>query len=303
MPTVGSVHVSAALSNIAIKYKAPELVAEKVAPVIPVKKENDRYYVFDREELRDMDSLRAAGAEANEVSWDITNESYAAEEYALKYLIPDRVIANADPPIRMKATTTEKLTRWIKLGYEKRVQQIAQSTGTVTNNATPATKWDAASGQDPESDIDTAKTSIRRTAGTNPNCIMMSDPSWKALRRWLKDHATVNLSYRDMLTIDGPPPTLFGLNLIVAGGIENTSDEGQADNITDIWNDNVLVYYRESAPSIQALSFMYTLRARNFRVKTWREEIRDGEFIEASVIQDEVAVAADAAYLITDVLT
>ncbi len=302
MPLLGTVHINAALSNLAIKYKNPSFVAETIAPVIPVKKESDRYYLFQREELRDMDSLRSAGSEANEVSWDVTNATYTAEEYALKHLLPDRVVDNADTPIKPKSTTTEKLTKWINLGYEKRVQTLAQSTGTVTNNATPSTKWDAASGQDPELDVDTAKDSVRQTAGTDPNTIMMSATVWKALKRWLKDQST-NLTYRDMVSIGSPPTKIWDLDLIVAGGVENTADAGQSDSISDIWNDNVLVFYREKSPSVQALSFMYTFRARNFRVKTWREESRDGQMIETSVIQDEVAVASDAAYLITDTLT
>lgn len=301
MPTVSSVHINAALSNIAIKYKNPAFIAEHIAPVVPVKKEADKYYIFSREELRDMDSLRAAGSEANEVSWDVTSETYSAEEYALKHLLPDRVVDNADTPIKPRSTTTEKLTKWINLGYEKRIQSVAQSTATVTNNATPATKWDAASGQDPEEDVDTAKTSIRRTAGVNPNTLVMSDPCWQAVKRWLK--AESDITYDEWIKKGGPPPKLWNLDLIVAGAIENTADEGQTDSISDIWNDNVLVCYREKTPSLNSLSFMYTFRARNFRVKTWREESRDGQMIEASVIQDEVVVAADAAYLITDVLT
>jgi hypothetical protein len=301
MPTVGSVHVSAALSNLAIKYKNPNFVADKVAPVIPVKKESDRYYIFSREELRDMDSLRAPGAEANEVSWDVTNATYTAEEHALKHLIPDRIAANADAPIKPRATTTEKLTKWIGLGYEKRVQAIAQSTTTVTNNATPSTKWDAASGQDPEQDVDTAKESVRSTAGAEANTILMSKAVWRALRRWMKDQTT-NMTYQEFIAAGKPPPKIWDLDLLVGGSVENTADEGQTDNIADIWDDNVVVFYREMAPSIQALSFMYTFRSRNFRVKSWRVEERDGEMIETSVIQDEVAVAADAAYLITDTL-
>jgi hypothetical protein len=301
MPTVGSVHVSAALSNVAIKYKNPEFIAELVAPVVPVKKEADRYYVFSREELRNLDALRAAGARANEVSWDVSTSTYQCEEYALAHMLADRIVDNADTPVKPRSTTTEKLTKWINLGYEKRIQALAQSTATVTNNATPGTKWDAASGQTPEADTDIAKTSIRRTAGTNPNTMVMSDPVWQAVKRWLK--AQSDVTYDEWIKKGTPPPKLWNLDLIVAGSVENTANEGQSDSISDIWNDNVLVCYREKSPSLDSLSFMYTFRSRSFRVKTWREEARDGQMIETSVVQDEVVCAADAAYLITDTLT
>jgi hypothetical protein len=302
MPTVSSVHVSVPLSNVAIKYKNPAFVAELIAPVVPVNKESDKYYIFGKEELRDKDSLRAAGAEANEIEWDVTTATYSAEEYALKYMLPDRIRDNADVAVQPRINTTEKLTKWIRLGYEKRVQAIAQNIANVGGSATPGTTWDAASGQDPEEDVDIAKTSIRQTAGVNPNTMLMSEKVWQALRRWLKSQST-NLTYQEYITLGKPPDTIWNLKLIVAGSIENTANEGQADNIADIWNDNVLVAYIEQAPSLDSLSFMYTFRSRVFRTKTWREEKRDGEFIECSVIQDEKLIASDAAYLITDVLT
>lgn len=302
MPTVSSVHVSVPLSNIAIKYQNPAFVGELISPVVPVNKEADKYYIFGREELRDKNSLRAAGSEANEIEWDVDTETYSAEEYALKYLLPDRIRDNADVAVQPRINTTEKLTKWIRLGYEKRIQAIAQSTANVGGNHTVVTKWDAASGQDPEQDVDTAKTSIRQTAGVNPNTILMNDPTWQALRRWLKSQST-NLTYREWVEIGRPPDKIWEMNLVVAGSIENTANEGQADNIADIWNDNVLVAYIEKSPSLDTMSFMYTFRARNFRTKTWREEQRDGEFIETSVIQDEKLVASDAAYLIVDALT
>lgn len=302
MPTVSSVHVSTALSNIAIKYKNPAFVAEKVAPVVPVVKEADTYYIFGKEELRDKDSLRAAGAEANEIEWDVTTATYSAEEYALKYLLPDRIRDNADNAVRPRINTTEKLTNWIRLGYEKRVQTIAQNVANVGGNHNVVTKWDAAAGQDPEQDVDTAKSSIRQTAGVDPNTIVMSQAVWQALRRWLKDQVT-NMVYQEMISIGTPPATLWNMKLVVAGSIENTAQEGQADSISDIWSDSVLVAYIEPNPSLDSMSFMYTFRSRPFRTKTWREETRDGEFIESSVIQDERLVASDAGYLIVDALT
>jgi len=302
MPEVSSVHVSVPLSNIAIKYKNPAFVAELIAPVVPVNKESDKYYIFGKEELRDKNTLRAAGAEANEIEWDVTPATYSAEEYALKYLLPDRVRDNADVAVQPRITTTEKLTKWIRLGYEKRVQAIAQNPANVGGTATPTTKWDAPSGQDPEQDVDTAKSAIRQTAGVNPNTILMNEAVWQALRRWLKNQTT-NLTYQEMIALGMPPTTLWNCRLIVAGSIENTSAEGQPNSISDIWNDNVLVAYIEQSPSLDSLSFMYTFRSRAFRTKTWREEKRDGEFIETGVIQDEKLVASDAGYLITDVLT
>ncbi len=217
-------------------------------------------------------------------------------------LLADRIRDNADAAVRPRINTVQKLTKTIQLGYERRVQALAQATAQVGGNSTPSTKWDAATGQDPEADIDTARTSVRQTAGVNPNTILMSETVWQSLRQWLKSQAS-NMTYRDWVEIGGYPSRIWDLNLIVAGGVYNTADEGQTESISDIWNDSVLICYTDPNPSLDTMSFMYTFRARDFRTKTWREETRDGEMIEVSVVQDEVVTASAAAYLLTDVLT
>ena len=125
MPQRGNVHIDAALTNLAIRYRNLMFVADMVFPIVPVVKESDKYYVFSREELREVDTFRAVGAPSNEIDWDVTNATYSAEEYALKKLVPDRIVNNADAPIRPRMTTQDKLLKLIYLGYEKRVKNYA----------------------------------------------------------------------------------------------------------------------------------------------------------------------------------
>ena len=114
MPSKPSdVHVNVPLTNFALQFRNRAFVAEEVFPVVPVVKESDVYYTFSREELRDVDTLRAAGARAKEVDWIPSTASYTAEEYALRHLLPDRIIANADSPVRRRLNTDAKLLKGI----------------------------------------------------------------------------------------------------------------------------------------------------------------------------------------------
>ena len=132
----GDVHVNAPLTNFALQFQNRAFIADQVFPVIPVVKESDLYYTFSREELRDVDTLRAAGALAKEVDWVPSTASYIAEEFAMRHLLPDRIVANADAPVRPRINTTAKLMKWIMLGYEKRVQVISQSGANVVASVT-----------------------------------------------------------------------------------------------------------------------------------------------------------------------
>jgi hypothetical protein len=269
--------------------------------VIDVKKKADVYYKFRQEELREIDDSRAPGTEANEIEWDLDNEPYLAETYALRYLLPDEIVENADIPVRPRVTTTKKLTRFLQLGWERRVQAIAQDTAQITETFTPGTKWDAASGQNPEKDIDNAKRRIRRNCGVEPNALLMNAETCDAVKSWLK--ITAYTEYKEWLAVGKLPDELWDMELIKAKAIQNTAKRGQADVKANIWTDKCLVFYKEAEPSLEAMSLGYTIRSRRWRVKDWREEGREGQMYETSVIQDEVLVAADAGCIIDDVLT
>ena len=307
MPKRGSVHIDAALSNLAIRYRNLAFVAEILFPVVPVMKESDKYYVFSREELKSIDTHRAIGAPSNEADWDVTNATYSCEEYALKKLLADRIVNNSDAPIRPRMTTVNKLLRWIRLGYEKRVMALVTG-GALGTPTTPTVKWDGTS-PTIEANCDTAKAAIRLAAGVDPNTIAFNDQVKDVVKR---DSTVRNLirytiagSGGQELLVNGElPPVLWGLKVVLAQAAEDTAKKGATASYSRIWPDDVLVCYSEPSPSLESLSLGYTFRVKNgVIVKTWRNEERNGEFIEPALIQDEKIVAAAAGHLIDDVLT
>lgn len=297
-----SVHVSAPLTNLAIKYKNMALVAERIFPVIPVSKESDKYYIFRKEELIIDKALRAAGAESKEITWDVDSATYSAEEYALKHLVPDRIVNNSDNAVRPKMTSTQKLTNKLLLAQEKRVANVVMSTANITSNGAPSVQWDQAS-PNIEGDVDVAKNNVRTNAGIEPTSIVIP----YRVAQIVKRDTTVRNLIRytvpgDILLRNGDlPPVLWNLEVIVAGAIQNTANEAASETLVDVWKDNILVFYKEASPSLDALSLGYIFRVGNFLTKTWRDEPRAGEMVEVSVIEDEKLVAASAGYLLTNV--
>ncbi|MEK7112897.1 MAG: hypothetical protein AAB875_06325 [Patescibacteria group bacterium] len=303
MPTVSSVHVNAALTTLAIGYKNLELVGERVFPIVPVNKESDTYYVFNKEELVVEDSERAAGAEAREITWDVTTATYTAKEYALSHLVPDRVMNNADVAVRPQISSTQKLLRKILLGKEKRIANLVQNTANVGSSATPSIKWDGTS-PTIEKDIDTAKDTVRIAAGVEPTSMVLPYKVKNAFKR--------DTTIRDLIRYQVPgdillrngelPPVVFNLEVIIAGAIRNTANEGATESLADIWTDNVLVFYKEPTPSLDALSLGYIFRVGNPVVSTYRVDLRKGVMIEVSELSAEKVVASACGYIISDVL-
>ncbi|KKK70436.1 hypothetical protein LCGC14_2924000, partial [marine sediment metagenome] len=106
-------------------------------------------------------------------------------------------------------------------------------------------KWDGTS-PTIEADIDTAKKSVRQNAGVLANKIIMSADVKDVVK---KDSTVRNLirytmpAAAGLLTNGELPPVLWNLKTIIGNSIENTANEGQANAITDVWNDNVSVMY------------------------------------------------------------
>lgn len=305
MPTRKEVHIDSALSNFAVEYRNGLFVAEQVLPVLPVVHESDKYFKFNREELREQVTERAVGAPANEFVWGTTNDNYSAEEYSLRSLVADRVVRNSDAPIAPKMRTTKKLMNLIKLAMEKRVMNLV--TGGSLTKTNPSPKWD---GTSPliESDIDTAKQWISLNSGVIPNSLLMNtevkdvfkkDSTIRNLIRY-----TIQGSAGQELLVNGElPPIIFNLRPVIAEAAENTAKEGASASYSRIWPDDVLIWFAEPAPGIESLSLGYMFRVLNWFVKTYRVEERDGEMIQPSVIQDEKLVATEAGYLLDNVLT
>lgn len=302
------VHVNVPLTNFALQFRNKPFVADQVFPVIPVVHESDVYYTFSREELRDVETLRAVGALAKEMDWVPSTASYTAEEYALRNLLPDRIMNNADNPVRPQINTVAKLLKWIMLGVEKRVQAIAQNSNNAVATVASSPKWDGTS-PTIEKDIDTAKDSIRNNAGVEPNCILFAENVKDVIKRdsTLRDliRYVINMgdANRGLLMNGELPPVMFNLAIVIAGATEDTSKMGQSASIAKIWQDSVPVFYREQSVSLDAVNWGYIMRVQNAIVKTYREEAREGEWIEASILQAEKLVTSNAANLITDVLS
>lgn len=168
MPSTRDVHVDQALTNVSINYKPVGFIADKVSPIIPVKNDSDKYYVWDRAEaFRAFDDLRAPGAEARMIDDNVSTATYSAEEYSLKGKVTDRAKKNADSVLRLEISKTNRVKNALMLGREKRVAALFTtaanyaSTNKVTKSGT--SQWnDASFAGNPITDIDTGIEAVRK---------------------------------------------------------------------------------------------------------------------------------------------
>ena len=304
-PTEKDVHVDAVLSGVSIRYANEEMIADQVMPVVPVKKESDKYYIYTRA-WKLPQSQRAAGAEANEVEWNVSTDTYQCEEYALKDLIPDRVRDNADNPLDMDVDTTENLNELIQLGREKRVADIAFASGTYgsqTSALAGANRWDDYAGSDPIGDVETAKATVHAASGKSPNVMVMGYQVFLKLKHHPDILERIKYTQRGQVTADLLAALFEVERLIIGKALYDTTQEGVAESLSYIWGKSVALLYSQPSPGLKKVSFGYQFQSRGFRTKKWRVEGRDGDFIETGEIRDEKVVAASCGYLYTTVIS
>ena len=300
------VHIDAALTQLSIAYNPTGFIADQVMPIIRVNKESDKYYKWDRgNSLRVPETKRADGAEANKAVFEISNDSYQCEEYALNTDLTDRQIGNSDKILNLRKTKTMYLKNLLMRDREKRVADLLTTTGNydsaVRKTLAGVTQWnnDAYVGSI-EKDIDNGKEAVRALIGHYPNVIIIPAAVAMVMKRDAAVRELIKYTQSNLLVNGDLPPTMWNMKVLIPTAINITSIKGHATTTTaDIWGKNVILTYVPPQGSIDTPAHAYTLRSRNFLTKKWREESKGKDVIEVSMIDDEIITSNISGYLLT----
>ena len=303
MPVINSVKFDQLLTNISLQFAAaPEgYLADKVLPPVPVAKESAAYWVYDKSRLDAPDSKRAPRSQYNRIDWNVTTDTYLAEQYGLEGEIDDEERKNAASPLDLDVDTTEIVTDMVLNNREKRVADLVLSTATITNNITLAggDQWSDYANSDPLDDIKTARTTIYLGApGYAPNVMLMGYMTFEALKLHPDIKEIIKYTERAIVTRQLLASVFEVDEVLIGKVIRRTSKEGAADTFADVWGKDVLMFFRENRPSLKRVSFGYQMRTSDLRVFRYREDKRDTDVIRVSEKQDEKIVSGAVAYLI-----
>lgn len=301
------VHVNKALENISVAYMPQGLVAQDVSPIVPVEKESDIYYVYSKDNLRIPHTIWADGDTVNRSVWNVSTSTYQLTRHGLDDLVTDRQRANADKAIKPDIDMTEALTGQIKLRWEFDLFSIIN---TLTNwaNRTSLSSTQAwtqnTTLSNPINFVDSATTSIRRRSGKKANTIVLSDSTFKAAKEHVSIVDRIKYTSADSVT----PGMLAGLfnvgKVVVSEAVKNDADEGIADSLSDMATDTAGIFYVEPSPGLKKPSAFYTFvkngMSNPWRVRTYRDEPREGDVIEVSTFFQHKVVSSDCAYIINN---
>lgn len=325
-PTPGDVHVNTPLTNISIAYmqSASAFVADKVFPNIPVSKQSDRYYTYERGDFnRDEMTERAPGTESEGSGYNVDNTpTYYAPVYAFHRDIPDQLRSNADSVLNVDREATMFVSQKALLKREKLfvgkyfkagVWAYEKTGHASTASSTQVIFWsnDAST---PIEDVRTAKREMLENTGFEPNKFVLGRAVYDALL----DHPEII----DRIKYGQTPGSAAQVNkqtlaalfeveeILVMNAIENTAKEGQTAAHSFIGGKHGMLVHAASAPGLMTPTAGYTFSwtghlgagAMGGRIKSFRMEQLASDRVEIEMAFDQKVVATDLGYFFNAVV-
>jgi len=319
-PTPGDVHVNAPLTNISIAFlqNATNFIASRVFPNIPVSKQSDRYYTYDRGDFnRDEMAERAPSTESAGSGYNLDNTpTYYAPVYAIHKDIPDEVRANADAVLNPDQEATAFVTHKALIKREKLFVNSYFKGGIWTNDwdgvasgptGNQVIQWSDANST-PIENMRAAKRSVLESTGFEPNKLVLGRAVYDALL----DHPDIIDRIKYGQTQGGPANAgketlakLFEVDeILVMNAIENTSKEGQTAAHSFIGGKRALLTYSTSSPGLMTPTAGYTFSWTGFlgagaegnRIRSFRMEQIKSDRVEIEMAFASKLVSADLGF-------
>lgn len=328
-PVRGDVHVNRPLTNISIAFmqEPGAFVADRVFPNIPVLKQSDRYFEYDRADFwRNQYGRRAPATESIGSGYKLKNDStYFCDVWALHKDIDDQIRANADAPLNMDRDATlwisqqamiNREVEWVSAFFAISIWSgIDGTAGDVIGvAATPSTnevlQWNDANST-PIEDVAAQSTNIQRLTGFRPNKLVLGRETWDSLKNHpdlidrVKASGGVSNAVPAQMSKQAVAMLMEVDEILVADGIQATSDENEGFETSlvtaFIAGKEALLVYSNPRPSLLTPSGGYTFSwtgllgsgAMGNRIKRIRMEPLESDRIEGQMAYDQKLISSD----------
>ena len=246
-PSRNEVHVDQVLTNLSIGWMQAQtdFIADRVFPSVPVQKQSNRYFVYDRGDFfRSQMEKRAPATESVGGGYRIDNSpTYSCDVWAEHKDIDDQTRANTDDPANADRDAAAYLSQQALIAKDKQWVSQYFKTSTWTGGTGGATDpagvasgptgeqfvfWSVAGTSHPFADIRKQRYSIKQKTGYYPNTLVLGAQVWQILA----DHAEmldrIKYTQTGIVSTQLLAQALELDNVYVASGIENTAAETNA---------------------------------------------------------------------------
>lgn len=292
------------LTALAVKYENAEFKGNLLYPEYRVAKESDYYRIFKKDGWYTGAPRKADGAITEEATLSYDYGTYTTYERAIKDIVTDRAMQNADAPVRPKVDTTNFLSEKVLLSQELDQWLLTVSASGLNQSGyrtvlTPTTAWVNGTAPDILGDLSAAIVAISKQIGRRPNTIFFDTEIAEAVGQDDKIVEILKLRSSEMVTGDGLPGTLRGMRVQLVDALYNTSDPGITEAYEYILDDFVVVAWINPA---HPLTFGRTFVSKTFLVRRWYDGDREGEFIKVNKVYSPKIMSLASGWIFTQVV-
>lgn len=268
MPTMQNAHIDRALTNISVAYMqdANAFIADKVFPIVKVKRQSDVFYVYNKGDfMRDEAALRGAGTESAGGDYGVeAADPYYCRKHAFHKDVTAEERANYDEPLDADRDATDFVTQkmlirremeWASKFFKEGIwgKEISGAASASGNNVV---YWDEPT-SNPIKDITDAGVEMASKTGYKPNTLVLSPFAFNALKNHEDVLDRVKYTQKGIVTAD-LLATLFEVdNVYVAWSVVNTAAKGKTDNVNFIMGKHALLCYSNPTPALKKPSAGY----------------------------------------------
>jgi hypothetical protein len=248
---------------------ADAFIAGKVFPNIPVQKQSDTYFVYNRADwFRDEMEDRASTAESVGTEYGVESSTpYFCKKKSLHYIITEEERANSDAPLQPDTDATEFLShkglinkevRWANLFFKTGVWGIDVQGVASSPTGDQVIKWSDTVNADPTVDVDKYVVKVAGMTGYKPNAMVLAPDVLSALKHNEVIKDTIKYTQRGTVTVD----LLAGIfeipNVYTGWGVVNTAKKGATEATDFVMSGSALLCYAAPSPGIKRPSAGYT---------------------------------------------
>ena len=315
-PTKTQVHIDAVLTNISVAYlqNADSFIADKVFPVVPVEKQSDKYFTYDKNDwLRDEAQLRADGTESAGSGYNIATSTYSCDVWAMHKDVGDQTRANADAPINVDREAAEFVTH--RLLLRKEIQFVSDFmatsvwgtdiTGVASNPSSGQTvQWSDYTNSDPISEIEDGKAGILSVTGLEANTLVLGYDVFRSLKNHPDIVDRIKYTSSQTVTADMLARKFEVDRVLVSKSVKATNAEGATSAYSFTTGKTALLAHVAPNPGILTPSAGYTFswtgvslgRGLTIGTSSFRLESLRATRVEAELAFDNKVVASDLGY-------
>jgi len=272
--------------------------------------------------LRTLDDARTAGGGYQRDDFEFSKFNYSTNEHGREVALDDRQLKVFRDLIDAESIQAQRAEDIVLRNYEIDCAAALYDTATWTGAALTTAiveEWDTAAAAVPITDVEAARRKIHDGCGLEPNALICNRNQF-----WNLANTAQVIDRIKYWGGDDPKQineamiaALLDLEyVLVAGGIKNTANEGQAASLSRIWSDEYAMVARVAVtddPQEPCVGRTFMWSEENAGVGTdeelativeeYREEGVRGSVIRVRNDRDIVIMYPEAAHLLSNVTT